>query len=88
MSFLARTPMRCLASIVAALVVTSVAAADADNFAPFSKLPPNRQEALRRLVAPPPLAQRNGPYSTPRYYLMYRGYKYEGDLDADPANRT
>lgn len=89
MSFLARTPMRCLASMVAALLATAVtAAAAADSFAAFSELPPDRQEALRRLVAPPPLAQRNGPYSIPQYYLMYRGYKYEGHLDADPANRT
>ncbi len=48
---------------------------------PFSELPRARQDAFRRLAAPPPLAQRRNPYSTPMYYLTCKGYGYRGDLD-------
>ena len=55
---------------------------------PFSKLPQEKQRQIRESVAPPPLAERSGPYSTPMYYLMYAGYEYQGDLDKDPQKRT
>ena len=47
----------------------------------FSTLSTARRQALRRLAAPPPTAQRRNPYSTPMYYLMSKGYGYRGDLD-------
>jgi len=53
----------------------------------FSALSPQRQAALRAMVAPPPPAQRTGPYSTPMYYGMYKGYTYEGSLDRDAESR-
>jgi len=55
---------------------------------PFSSLPQEKQQAIRKMVEPPPLAQRTGCYSTPMYYLMYKGYKYEGTLDKQGENRT
>jgi hypothetical protein len=54
----------------------------------FSSLSQHQQEALRQMVEPPELAERRGPYSTPMYYLMHRGYEYEGDLDFKQEDRT
>lgn len=54
----------------------------------FSSLEPGDQSRLRAMVQPPPLAERRGPYSTPMYYLMHKGYDYRGDLDAGPDDRT
>lgn len=54
----------------------------------FSDLPQDQQDALRQMVEPPALARRQGPYSTPMYYLMHRGYEYRGDLDLKQEDRT
>lgn len=54
---------------------------------PFSALPADVQAKLRAVAAPPPLAEREAPYSTPMYYLMYAGYEYRGDEDRDPNGR-
>ena len=54
----------------------------------FSSLPREKQYQLRDMVAPPPLRERSGPYSTPMYYLMYEGYEYNGKLDTGPQGRT
>jgi hypothetical protein len=71
-----------------ALILGFVAAtAFADPGTAFSSLPAEKQQQIRASVAPPPLAERVGPYSTPMYYLMYAGYKYEGDADKDGAKR-
>ena len=37
----------------------------------FSSLGTEQQAAIRRSVAPPPLARRHNPYSTPMYYPMW-----------------
>ena len=47
----------------------------------FSQLTPQSQKRLRQMVAPPPLAERRNPYSTPMYYLTNKDYWYRGDLD-------
>lgn len=54
----------------------------------FSQLPEAQQQQLRDQVAPPPLAERYGPYSTPMYYLLHDGYQYDGSLDIGPEKRT
>lgn len=53
----------------------------------FSGLPEAEQASLKAMVAPPPPQQRTGPYSTPMYYLMRKGYTYHGNWDRDPNNR-
>ena len=53
----------------------------------FDALPAEEQRQIRADCAPPPPSQRRGPYSTPMYYLMHKGYAYEGHWDADPAKR-
>jgi hypothetical protein len=53
----------------------------------FSELSEEAQLRLRASVAPPAAKERTGPYSTPMYYLMRKGYTYQGDLDRDPENR-
>lgn len=40
----------------------------------FSELPPERQRKMLESVQPPPLAERDNPYSTPMYYLFAKGY--------------
>jgi len=39
------------------------------------------------MTRPPPPQERHGPYSTPMYYLMRKGYTYHGNWDRDPNNR-
>jgi len=63
-------------------------AAGAEPGAPFSSLSQAEQDAIRSQFAPPPLAERYGPYSTPMYYLMHEGYEYNGTLDIGPEKRT
>jgi len=41
----------------------------------FSELPLVKQRAIEERVAPPPVAQRDAPYSTPMYYLFSKGYQ-------------
>lgn len=40
----------------------------------FHDLPVARQRAIETRVEPPPLRERDNPYSTPMYYLMARGF--------------
>lgn len=54
----------------------------------FSSLDASTQHRIRRMTAPPAPAARYGCYSTPMYYLMYKGYSYEGDMDMRPHERT
>jgi hypothetical protein len=49
----------------------------------FSSLSPQKQEAIRKSVAPPPLAQRRNPYSTPMYYPMWGESSPDGTLRED-----
>jgi|GEM_PF-2488893 len=53
----------------------------------FSDLPQGEQEKIRNACKPPALASRYGPYSTPMYYLMAKGYEYKGDEDVGPTDR-
>ncbi len=53
----------------------------------FSELPEAEQYEIRAMVKPPSPELRTGPYSTPMYYLMHKGYTYHGDWDRDPDNR-
>ncbi len=53
----------------------------------FDELDAATQQRIRQLCAPPALAERRGPYSTPMYYLMHQGYAYEGGWDEDPQAR-
>jgi hypothetical protein len=41
----------------------------------FSDLSPEQKRIILHKVAPPPVAQRDAPYSTPMYYLPYKGYQ-------------
>jgi len=50
----------------------------------FSSLPPGRQAALRRAAAPVPLPRRRAPYSTPMYYLTYKGRGFGRREDRSP----
>lgn len=43
----------------------------------LSELPIDRQRQIEQRIEPPPLAERDAPYSTPMYYLMHKGY-YDG----------
>lgn len=54
----------------------------------FSDLPVDQQEKIRKMSATPSAQERYGPYSTPMYYLMYKGYEYDGTLDKGPTGRT
>ena len=42
---------------------------------PFSQLPIERQRQIEKHLAPPPINQRDVPYSTPMYYLLHKGYQ-------------
>jgi hypothetical protein len=53
----------------------------------FSELPAETQTKIRKMVEPPPPAQRHGCYSIPMYYLMYKGYEYAGNEDKGPKDR-
>lgn len=39
---------------------------------PFSTLSPMQQLAIRQMVSPPPLGERENPYSTPMYFPMWK----------------
>lgn len=43
----------------------------------FSELPIEKRREIEHQIEPPPLAERDAPYSTPMYYLMDKGY-YDG----------
>ncbi len=73
---------------VAIVVMLSITGALGEPGPTFSSLDPGDQSQLRNMVEPPPLAERRGPYSTPMYYLMHKGYAYEGDMDKGPEDRT
>jgi hypothetical protein len=68
-----------------AIVSTSCANAGVGKL--FSQLPADTQNKFRTAVAAPPPTERTGPYSTPMYYLMRKGYTYHGNWDRDPENR-
>ena len=53
----------------------------------FSKLPEITQYRIRDLTAPPAPQDRYGCYSTPMYYLMTKGYTYDGSQDQEPSKR-
>jgi hypothetical protein len=53
----------------------------------LSELSAEMQEKIKAAVESPSLDRREGPYSTPMYYLMYKGYEYRGDDDRDPKSR-
>ena len=53
----------------------------------FSELPENTQYLIRDLTAPPEPQDRYGCYSTPMYYLMTKGYTYDGSQDQEPSKR-
>jgi len=40
----------------------------------LSELPTARQREIEQRIEPPPLAERDAPYSTPMYYLMHKGF--------------
>lgn len=40
----------------------------------FSDLSPERQQSILKKIEPPPLPQREVPYSTPMYYLLAKGF--------------
>jgi len=71
------------------LFVAAVTVLAGQTFAaePFSQLSAEQQQILRQLVEPPPLAERVGPYSTPMYYLMHRGFEYDGAMEAIAEKR-
>lgn len=54
----------------------------------YLNLPQGKQDEIRKMVLPPPPAQRYGCYSTPMYYLMWKGYGYDGSMDKGPDGRT
>lgn len=54
----------------------------------FSSLPDDKQQQIRQMVEPPAAKDRYGPYSTPMYYLMAKGYGYDGTLDVNPESRV
>lgn len=59
------------------------AAVDARQAQTFFALTDDQQQAVRKSVAPPPLAQRRNPYSTPMYYPMWGETSFDGTLHAD-----
>ena len=67
-------------ALLTCLVTTLPAALLAESLTAFSSLSAERQAAIRKSVAPPPLAQRRNPYSTPMYYPMWG----EGSPDGKP----
>ena len=75
-------------AVMAAFPVLFTTMAMAGPGPAFSALDTLQRGRLRELAAPPPAHERYGPYSTPMYYLMHKGYPYDGDLDKDPAKRT
>ncbi|MDC0936136.1 hypothetical protein OAS39_07600 [Pirellulales bacterium] len=63
-------------AIVACLgcLIGSARAAEGPSPLGFSELPIEQQRQIEQRVAPPPTAERDAPYSTPMYYLMYKGF--------------
>ena len=76
-------------SIIFAVVLTSSAKCHAQTTPgkPFSELPENTQFLIRDITTPPSPHNRYGCYSTPMYYLMTKGYSYDGTLDQEPGKR-
>lgn len=70
------------------LALCAAGALHAEQGPAFSSLSAEQQQAVRAAVAPPPPAERTGPYSTPMYYNMYKGYTYDGTMDVGPEGRT
>lgn len=64
-------------SIVIGYTVGLAKAEDQKRPLGFSELPVERRREIERQIEPPPLAERDAPYSTPMYYLMRKGY-YDG----------
>ena len=69
--------------IVAGFVLTTAVNAQNDSSAAdptregpaFSSLSISQRREIETYLAPPHLAQRNSPYSTPMYYLLHKGYR-------------
>lgn len=59
----------CFASLIG-----SASAAEGASPLGFSELPIEQQRQIEQRVAPPPTPERDAPYSTPMYYLMYKGF--------------
>lgn len=72
---------------VIAIVLLSPLTALAAPGRQFADLSPAKQQEIQSACKPPDLSERDGPYSTPMYYLMHKGYAYEGDWDADSDSR-
>ncbi|MCC7349010.1 MAG: hypothetical protein IT446_00440, partial [Phycisphaerales bacterium] len=74
---------------IALLLVTMIAlAADAAPGPLMSSLSEQQRQQFTKMTMPPPAKERHGPYSTPMYYLMHKGYEYNGSLDEGPTGRT
>src|SRR5579862_1509418 len=72
-------PKAILGSIVVTLVLTGTTfgigdASGSTQPLEFSKLSIEKQRAIGIRVEPPPISQRDAPYSTPMYYLFDKGY--------------
>jgi hypothetical protein len=63
-----------LTAVVLAALTAAVGADEPAKPSGFSDLPIEQRRMIEERVAPPPLSQRDAPYSTPMYYLMYKGY--------------
>lgn len=74
--------------LAAPLVLLFALSAQAATGPKFSDLPADHQQQMRKMTTPPAAKDRYGPYSTPMYYLMYKGYSYDGSLDKGPQDRT
>jgi hypothetical protein len=72
---------------ISALCLFACLNACANPGAKFSDLSASEQQAIKDACKPPPLAKRRGPYSTPMYYLMVKGYDYDGNEDVGPNDR-
>lgn len=62
------------AAVLIAVCATRMTIA-AEKPAGFSQLPAERRAAILKRVEPPPLAEREAPYSTPMYYLLAKGFQ-------------
>lgn len=82
-----RRGLRTLQVLLAGVLGMSAIASAATGPA-FSSVSREKEEQIQMMVHTPPEAQRYGCYSTPMYYLMYKGYTYDGSMDKGPTGRT
>ncbi len=73
--------------MIVLLLAVSQTVLFADPGPRFDGLNPSEQQKIRHMCQAPPPSERRGPYSTPMYYLMHKGYAYEGDWDLNPDSR-